>query len=308
MAELFIHAGLNVSSTKLQLVEVFSAPGEVRLENLGEIVFTEPIDFDSDSDTKILLQLQSAYNKLLTHKQVKSKKLSFSLPLELFYITQLPYDNTLLHRDMVEEFKWEFSVLYPFLKTDDLIFQYIDIEKNMVFTKNTCLVYAVKRRYLKILNRFCEQNNQILGYVDNVHLSSDRALALSNSFVHQGLRLSIFICKKFLSVILSLDGKTISQKVHKLDSQNDIRQIIEHEITPSQTKKIRKALIQASYIAGDNVPQTLVDFLIAKTGLTFILFNPFDRLTASNKIKESILYNQRFNSFSSAAGIAYRTA
>jgi len=308
MAGLFIHAGINVSGSKLQLVEVFSSTGEVRLENLGEVVFADPINFNADSDTKILMQLQSAYDELQLRKPVKSKKLSFSMPLELFYISQLPFDNTLLHRDIVEEFKWEFSVLYPFLKIEDLIFQYIDIEKNMVFTKNTCLVYAIERRYLKILQRFCEQNNQSLGYVDNVHLSSDRALMLSNSFVHQGLRLSVYICKKFLSAILSLDGKTISQKIHKLDSENDIRQIIEHEITPTQTKKVRKALIQASYITGENVSESLVNSLIAKTGMTFILFNPFDRLTTTNKISESILYSQRFNSFSSAAGIAFRMA
>ena len=308
MAELYIHAGLNLSSIKIQLVEIFSAPDQVRLENINEVVFAEPINFKSDKERKILVQLQAAYDEFRVKKPVKSNTLSFSLPLELFYITQLPYDNTLLHRDIVEEFKWEFSVLYPFIKSDDLILQYLEVEKNMVFTKNTAIVYAIERKYLQILQKFCEQNNFKLGYIDNAHLSSERALALSDSFINQGLRLSVFVSKNYLSNILTLDGKPISQKVHRLTSYNDIRQIIEHELSPSKSKNIIKGLVQAAYITGENVPESLIQSLSRKIGVSFILFNPFDKLIASEKIMESPLYSQRFNSFSPAAGIAYRIA
>lgn len=308
MAGEIIHAGLNVSNSKLQVVEVVNKSESVYLENIGEAVFPNPINFESDDEENTLLKLQSAYDELKSKTPVKSKTLSFSLPLGLFYICQLPYDNTLLHRDIVEEFKWEFSVLYPFLKTDELIFQYIDVEKNMVFTKNTSLVYAIERRLIKIFHRFCEQNNHNLGYIDNVHLSSERALTLSNSFVKDGLRLSTFITGDTLSVILSIDGKIISQRVFKLKNEDEINKIIEGEISPTQTKKIRKALIQSAYITGENISDTIVNNLSEKTGMNFILFNPFDRLTANEKISESIFYNQQYNSFSSAAGIAYRMA
>jgi len=247
MAGLYVHAGLNLSSTKLQIVEVFGSPEGVRLDNLNEIVFANPIDFKSDNETKILTQLQAAFDEFRLKRPVKSKKLSFSLPLEMFYISQLPFDNTLLHRDIMEEFKWEFSVMYPFLNPEELILQYLEVEKNMIFTKNTALVYAIERKYLKILKIFCERNDLYLGYIDNVHLASERALALSDSFIKQGLRLSVYVSKKHLSIILSLDGKTISQKVHKLESQNDIRQIIEQEISPTQSKNIMKGLVQAAY-------------------------------------------------------------
>lgn len=308
MAGLYVHAGLNLSSTKLQIVEVFGSPEGVRLDNLNEIVFANPIDFKSDNETKILTQLQAAFDEFRLKRPVKSKKLSFSLPLEMFYISQLPFDNTLLHRDIMEEFKWEFSVMYPFLNPEELILQYLEVEKNMIFTKNTALVYAIERKYLKTLKIFCERNDLYLGYIDNVHLASERALALSDSFIKQGLRLSVYVSKKHLSIILSLDGKTISQKVHKLESQNDIRQIIEQEISPTQSKNIMKGLVQAAYITGENVTEALAKKLTEKTGITFISFNPFDKLTTTPRILESILYNQKFNSFSSAAGIAYRIA
>jgi Tfp pilus assembly PilM family ATPase len=308
MAGLFIHAGLNVSGTKLQLVEVLGSPDGVRLDNLNEVVFAEPIDYKSDNETKILGQLQTAFDEFRLKKPVRSRALSFSLPLEMFYISQLPFDNTLLHRDNMEEFKWEFSVMYPFLIPEELILQYLEVEKNMIFTKNTALVYAIERKYLRMLEKFCEQNDLKLGYIDNAHLASERALALSNSFIKQGLRLSIYVANKKLSIILSLDGKTISQKVHNLGNQNNIREIIEDELSPTQSKNIMKGLIQAAYITGESVPDALAKQLTGETGITFVSFNPFDKLTTTPKILESILYSQKFNSFSSAAGIAYRIA
>jgi len=308
MAGLFIHAGLNVSGTKLQLVEVLGSPEGVRLDNLNEVFFAEPIDYKSDNETKILSRLQTAFDEFRFKKPVKSKTLSFSLPLEMFYISQLPFDNTLLHRDNMEEFKWEFSVMYPFLIPDELIFQYLEVEKNMIFTKNTALVYAIERKYLKMLEKFCETNDLKLGYIDNAHLASERALAISDSFIKRGLRLSVYVADKKLSIILSLDGKTISQKVHNLGNQNNIRQIIEDDLSPSLSKNIKKGLVQAAYITGESVTDLLVKNLTEKTGITFISFNPFDKLTTTPKILESTLYSQQFNSFSSAAGIAYRIA
>ena len=308
MAGFFIHAGLNVSGTKLQVVELLGSPDGVRLDNLNEVVFAEPIDYKSDNETKILTQFQTAFDEFRISKPFKSKRLSFSLPLEMFYIAQLPFDSTLLHRDIMEVIRWEFSVMFPFLNPEELILQYLEVEKNMIFTKNTALVYAIERKYLKILNKFCMQNDLNLGYIDNAHLASERALALSYSIIRQGLRLSVYVAKKHLSIILSLEGKTISQKVHKLESQNDIQQIIEHELSLTQLKNITKGLVQAAYITGESSTDALAKILTEKTGINFISFNPFDKLTKSPKILESPLYSQKFNSFSSAAGIAYRIA
>jgi len=308
MAGYFTNAGINVSGTKLQLVEIVGSPDSVLLDSLNEVIFTQPIDFKSENETKILSQFQTAFDEFRIEKPFKSKKLSFSLPLEMFYIAQLPFENTLLHRDIMEEFKWEFSVMYPFLNPEDLILQYLEVEKNMIFTKNTAVVYAIERKYLKILNKFCLQNDLNLGYIDNAHLASERALALSKSVIKLGLRLSVYVSKKLLSIILSLDGKTISQKVHKLENQDAIHQLVERELSPTRSKNIMKGLVKAAYITGEISTDALAKNLSDKTGITFISFNPFDKLSTTPKIQESSLYSQKFNSFSSAAGIAYRIA
>jgi len=306
MAELNVHAGLNISNTKLQLVEIFGTQGEVCLDNLNEIVFAEPIYFKSDRDVKILSLLQVALDEIRIKKPIKSRTLSFSLPLEMFHITQLPYDNTLLHRDIVEEFKWEYSVMFPHIKDEGIVIQYFEVEKNMIFTKNTALVYGIERKYLRLFNKLCEQNNFKLGHVDNVHLSSERALVLSNSCINNGFRLSVFISKNNLSIILSLDGKPISQKVYPHNNVDDILSVVQNEISSFESKNLTAGLIQTAYITGERIPDSLVKSLNARTGLDFIAFNPFDKLTVALKIKENPLYLKRFNTFSPAAGIAYR--
>ena len=53
------------------------------------------------------------------NQPLQSDTLSFSLPLDLFYISQLPYDNTLLQRDLIEEFRWEYSIMFPFVKNKE---------------------------------------------------------------------------------------------------------------------------------------------------------------------------------------------
>jgi len=238
MAELNVHAGLNISNTKLQLVEIFGSHEEVRLDNLNEIVFAEPINFKSDRDVKILSLLQVALDEIRIKKHIKSRTLSFSLPLEMFHITQLPYDNTLLHRDIGEEFKWEYSVMFPHIKDEEIVIQYYEVDKNMIYTKNTALVYGIERKYLRLFNKLCEQNNFNLGHVDNVHLSSERALVLSNSCINNGFSLSIYISKSNLSIILSLDGKPISQKVYPYNNIDDILSIVQNEISSFESKRI----------------------------------------------------------------------
>jgi hypothetical protein len=43
-------------------------------------------------------------------------------------------------------------------------------------------------------------------------------------------------------------------------------------------------------------------------GLDFILFNPFDKIRPIPDLYESKLYLEKYNSFASAAGIAFRIA
>ncbi len=308
MNGLYTLAGLKISGSKLQLVEIFSDPSGVRLENLNEVVFAEPINFRADRTTKILAQLQSAYDEIRIRKPIKSGTLSFALPLDLFYIVQIPCDNTLLSQDMLAELKWEFSILYPFLDINEISIQYYEVEKNSFITNNTAVVYGLERKYIQILENFCKKNNVNLGFIDNAHLASERALKASNNFVKDGLRLSVYISRKRLSIIYLLDGKLIYQKVIETENSDDIGKLIRNEMASAKSIIVKREVIQAAYATGDLVVDNYISKMNFHTGLNFIVYNPFDKITPISNLKNSPLFLQRYNTFSSAAGIAYRVA
>jgi len=152
------HAGFSISDSKLQVVEVNYLNDQFRLVNVDEIAFDEKINFEVDNEIKISALIQGAFGKLQNKKKLNSKLVSFTLPPELFYLMQIPYDNSLLYQDLLEEFKWELTVLYPFVNQKDLVLQYLEIEKNSFIDVNMALVFAMQRKYLQILDSFCNNN------------------------------------------------------------------------------------------------------------------------------------------------------
>ena len=165
------HAGLNISSSRLQIVEINFKSDQFQLENVDEAYFNEPLNLEHDRETKINTLLQGAFNELLIRKALKCDFVSFTLPLDLFYIMQVPYDNTLLHQDLVEEFRWEYSILYPYLQANDLVIQYMEIEKNKLNEAGTAIVIALPRKYLQIIHNFCAHNKLKIRFIDNAHIA-----------------------------------------------------------------------------------------------------------------------------------------
>ncbi|MCJ7554036.1 MAG: hypothetical protein MUO34_09145 [Ignavibacteriaceae bacterium] len=302
------HAGFNISSSKLQVVEVIYEGEQFKLVNIDEAYFNDPIDLEKDKDTKISALLQGAFDELLIKKSLKATSISFTLPFELFHITQVPYDNTLLYQDMIEQFRWEFSVLYPYISTKNLVIQYFEIEKNAFNIMPSSMVLGIQRKYLQMLHSFCEKNNLKLKFIDNLHIAAERALSVCNALVYKGLTLSIYFNNRFLSILYAFNGKPISFKVIPL---NDASEIIEHllrETKPSPSLRVDRSQIEAAFICGDEISGSVVETLNKTLGLNFILFNPFDKIKPSQNLFDNKLYLEKYNSFSSAAGIAFRLA
>ncbi len=302
------HAGFTITETKLQVVEVICNGNQFILENVDEAYFGEQINFDKDRETKISALLQGAYNELQIKKTLKSSAVSFALPFDLFYSMQVPFDNTLLHQDLIEEFKWEFSVLYPFLKIDDLVIQYVEIEKNNIYEQNSAIVIALPRKYLNMIYEFTVKNNLSLKFVDNVHLASERALAVSNSLMEKGLILSVYFNNKHLSIIFSMQGKPFYFKNFPLKGAGEIPALIRNEITENKLINISKNSIDTAFITGDNITDSVVQILRNALDIDFYYFNPFDKIKPNPSLYENNCYTDKNNSFSPAAGIAFRLA
>lgn len=299
------HAGFTFSETKLQVVEVVSGEQGILLENIDEVYFNEPIKFQTDKETKIISLIQSAFNELLIRKPLKSKVVSFALPFELCFVLQIPYDNSLLHQDLIDEFRWEFSVLYPFLSPKDLVIQYLEIFKNSYFDFMTAIVYATERKYLRILHKFCQENNLNLKFADNVHLASDRALIANYPVMSKGIVLSIFFANKFLSVILLQNFKPIFHKVYPIQNATEITELILKELN-SEKLKINKYAVDRAFISGEELSSSMADSLSSNLGLEFIYSNPFKKIKTADRLIDNNLLLEKYNTFSPAAGIAYR--
>src|SRR5690606_17087020 len=119
---------------------------------------------------------QAAFNEIILRNRVTSRSASFTLPPEIFYNVQVPYDNTLLYNDLYEDIKWQLSILFPDVFINDLVIRHIEIPGNKITGYDTLLISAVKRKYLHWLKYFCEENNLKIKFIDNSHFASERAL------------------------------------------------------------------------------------------------------------------------------------
>ncbi len=302
------HAGFNISNSKLQVVEVNLINDQFRLVNVDEVNFDEQINFDLISDDKLSALLQGAFDKLQKTKKLNCSSISFTLPFELFYTMQIPFDSSLLYQDLVEEFKWELSVLYPFVYSKDLAIQFVEIEKNLFNEKQMALVLGMKRKYLEILESLCKKNNLKLKFVDNIHIAAERALSLSSTINYRGLTLSAYINKNYLSFFFNFNSKPLLFKVIPLNDASEISEYIAKETSGSSLIKIERSQIEAAFISGENVNPNFALTLKKALGINFILFNPFDKIRPIPELYESKLYLEKYNSFSAAAGIAFRIA
>ena len=301
-------AGFTISGSKLQVVEISRHQNQFFLDNVDEAYFNEPLNFEKDKETRISALLQSAFNELIIRKQIKSKSVSFTFPFELFCFAQLPYDNTLLHQDLIEEFRWELSLLYPYMPAKDLVIQYIEIDKNKIVPNNTAMVVGLQRKYLQIVNNFCGQNNLKLKFVDNPHFAAERALTLSGEAISTGLSMSVYLSSKYLSILLSLNSKPIHFSVRLLNNASEIPENIIQELTPKDNFNISKTLLSDAYVTGDNLTNSVVQSLSDTLGINFIQFNPFEKIKPGQNLVDNKFYSENFNSFAPAAGMAYRIA
>lgn len=302
------HAGFNITNSKLQVVEINFQENQYLLENVDEAYFNEPVNLEKDKETKISALLQGAFDELLIKKRLNSRLVSFTLPFDLFHCMQAPYDNSLLHQDLLEEFRWEFSVLYPYVHVQDLVIQYIEIEKNDFLEWNTTFVIGLPRKYLRIINNFCTVNSLKLRFIDHPHLASERALASSNSLLGYGLVLSVYFNNKHLSLIFLFNGKPIYFKHFPLNDAGEIPAFLLEELQSGKFLKINKSLIQTAFISGDETSEAVVQSLKNIIGIDFVYFNPFEKIKPVQNLFGNKCYSEKYNSFAPAAGIAFRIA
>lgn len=305
MAGLKNYAGFNITDTKLQLVEISVKQDGMHLEFVDEAYFSEPLNFYDEKKTKPLSLLQSAFDELCIKKPLDTDLVSFTLPTSLFYVAQLPIEQSLFYQDLIEEFRWEFSVLYPKVNTAELLFQFYEVEPNDLNTRNTALVTALRKSNAELLKEFAEKNDLQLRYIDNVHFAADRALQ-QNGELRGKTVISLFFSQNVLSLEIVLNEKPVFFRLLKLKNAGEITKYIDKEIFSNADIFLMKDKIDKVYINGDNLSSAIIKALESNLGLTIERTNPFGSIIVKEELSASPHFTDYPGNFTSAAGIAYR--
>lgn len=299
------HIGLNITSTRLQLVEINYSGEEFTLENIDEEYFSEILDMNA-KETKIITLLQSAFNELVVRRPLKSKLVSFTLPHECFLSVRLPFENSVIQNDLLEHFKWELSLLYPKINVDDLIVQYVKIEDfEKTVSSNTALVIATFRKYLKILSSFCAQNGLKLKYIDNAHFASDNIIALKENCPSDEFVLSLYTGNNFLSTTVLFNNRAVYFNILPIKNAGEIVAKIKDELNNKFVKLSTENLAKV-FIAGENLSDSLLDRIRENLNLNPEKVNPFEDISIQPELFANKFFTEKASSFTASAGIAFR--
>lgn len=298
--------GLNLSENKLQLVELVFSGSEYLLNGLEEVFFEAPLNFESDKETKLILTIQSAFNEILITSGISTSEISFSLPLQCFIFFQVPYDNTLLQNDLEDQFRWEFSILFPDKIESEYQFQFYEMEKSIFVQEPKAMVFAMKKKMIDLLYTFCERNNLILSTVDCNHFAFDKSLHLLDQNQKQGIIGSIYLDDPLISVELLFEQKPIFMKVFSLKDKarfvDQIKSILIKEIPVDLVQyKIDKC-----YFGGDEVTISFVSQIEEQLPFPCYSVNPFVHFKTSKDFHNEKYFREKAHSFAAAAGIAFR--
>jgi Tfp pilus assembly PilM family ATPase len=298
------HIGINLTETKLQLVEISFKDDSFYLENVDQTIHTENLTTTCAED-KLISILQSSFNKIAKRKPLNSQSVSFALPNNYFKIFEVPYDDSLVKKDLHEHFRWEISILFPECDKDNYFIQHIEIDKSAIRCEKKAIIFAVAKNLVTAINKFCRLNTLDLKYIDNAHLASNAFLYLDKQQVNNEITLSIYVDRKFSS-ISAMDGIfPFYFKVLDPSAQN-----IFDEITAAVNKlndfnlslnNFNRVLLYGQDLT-DEFENKMKNFF----GSSLKIVNPFEHLRTEESILKNPLYRIKFNSFTAATGIAIR--
>jgi len=286
------HVGFNLTKNKLQLVEVVIQSMKYCLENVDEHIFEDEFDFNSDN-SKIISILQTSLNSLSERNILKSKNVSFTLPISAFTLFEIPYEPSLSEEALEDHIKWEYSILSPIQNVDEQIIRFhkLAYERN----QNRILVVGISRLLVEAIYTFAAQNNLNLMFVDIPHIASDATINLSKKKV-----LSIYLDDNMFSISSYLDKKLKTMRVFEKNSNIDIIHSIELFV---DNENITYDNI---FVAGSGEVDEFKTELESILRLSAEIFNPFECIQYSDSYTQNTSLMNRPNSFSAAAGICFR--
>jgi hypothetical protein len=296
--------GINLTASKLQFVEIEKESDRLQVYNLGQTFISPPIIYNSQDETLIQQQLQTAFDELRIRIPLTSNIASFTLPPEIFITIQLPYEANLTQKEIREEFNWEISQLFPYISVDELAIKFYELDGSFLPGKNNALVIALNKKFLLLIKNFCLKNNLTPKLVDNASITA-------NSFInsiHDGKQsgtINIFNSRNSLTLFINVFSKPGYVKVFPKNDDNYVSKIIE-ELSKNNFKEVITRSFNSAILSGEELEGDLISEIGRGTELVFEKLNPFEVVKFRPNYQNPEISSDQFSSFVSATGIASR--
>lgn len=299
------HAGFQVSSNKLQVVEVNNVNKQFVLENIDEEFYSDFFSF-RDQETKFISVLQNTFNELTFRKPLTSNFISFTLPSTVFSFFDLPYDEGLTKKDFEEYINWELSVLMPGFSRNELAVQSIKLDNSRLRKGKNVIVSVIPKNVIQALSKFCLRNNLNLRYVDNEHFASNNLLHLQNKITTDSISLTLLIRENYFSLTLLEGSLPVYFTISKYKGMNELVFTLQKEIKRVFDNVNSDKNISNSFLFGDYFSEPVVEKIKSETGFMFEALDPFKNIKMSEGLAARKVRVKQPAQFSAAAGIAYR--
>lgn len=288
----------------MQLVEISYKDDSFYISGIDQIFHADSFTPDTSED-KIISILQNAIDKIKKKRLLTIHNISFSLPNNFFKIFEIPYDDSLVKKDLIDHFKWELSILYPTVNSEHFFIQHIEVDKTTIRKEKKAAVFAINKKYVMAINKFCENNSYQLKFVDNVHLASNAFLYLEKPAINNEITLSIYIDQKHSSLSAMEGVHPFFFKVINPEDSNIFENLTD-TIKHLEEFKVKISDFKRILLYGQDITPDFESKLQQFFGLPLKKVNPFERLKAEEGILANPLYKIKYNSFTAATGIAIR--
>jgi len=298
-------AGINITASRLQFVEVEKESNHLLVSNIGQTFISPPINFEDKVEANIQAQLQTAFDEIKIRNPITTAIASFTLPPELFITIQFPYDANLNQKEIREEFNWEISQLFPHIPVDDLAIKFYELESRFLPGKNNALVVALNKKYLILIKNFCIKNNLTPRLVDNASITANSFINNYSNSEKESVTVNIYNSRNSITLFINISAKPAYVKVFQKQGNGIINRIMK-EISQDNLKKVFSEPFGNAIISGEDIGTDFLSEIHHETGVEFRKFNPFDIVKFKPGYHNDEISYEHFNNFTSATGIASR--
>lgn len=302
MAIISNQAGINLTVSKLQLIEMSWDENEIVIENADEECLTGFID-NNTTETELITFILEAYNQMIMRQPITAKSVSFTLPTQLFGIVELPVDDLLTKEDIAAHLNWEYSILFPHKNPDDFLLRYFEIGNYNKSNTKKILTAAIEKKILGAVHKFCVASGLTLRLVDNAHFAANLLIKPEPAVQNY---VSLYSDDNFFSLMIFEKGKPKFFKSFDELDLDTIAEKIKKEYAGFYSGQNDNAEMKNIFVAGESFTENATKLFESHFYVPLNKVQPYGTLKSSRHLSKKELIKNRFYSFAAPIGIAAR--